>query len=395
MNELSKLLRSSGDTKAENRQAVLRSVMAKPGSQRDLVRRTGRSKAMISSAVQELRASNVFLPRRGGREDVVRMGPTHGVVVGVELGFQHTYIVARRVDQDYDQAMSAVLETGAEAAVWPATVAARIRDLVGLVGDGAEELTTVGLAIPRMVDPRTQELTPPLLPPWENQPAPGDLLAQKLGELTGQEVQVAVDNDANLGALGESVYGGYDRETLLYIKVSTGVGAGIMIGGIVVRGRLGIAGEFGHMVVDPQGRFCACGGRGCLETIVGADRLVEQAGVVTGTGVSGHSQNLEDLIRRADRGDLVCRRVLTEAAGHLGRALGSVCNLLSPDVIVIGGTWGTAPAAAIVLPACSAGLNQTAMPATHGDDFQLCPTRVNYAGAHGALIMGIQGARSE
>ena len=94
--------------------------------------------------------------------------------------------------------------------------------------------------------------------------------------------QVVLDNDANAAAYAESIYGFDDAETLIGIKASTGIGAGIIIAGKIHRGARGTSGEIGHMVVDRDGQFCSCGGRGCLETLIGADALVEQARTVLG-----------------------------------------------------------------------------------------------------------------
>jgi predicted NBD/HSP70 family sugar kinase len=245
-----------------------------------------------------------------------------------------------------------------------------------------------------MVDPRTQQLTQPLLAPWEDAPDPAGRITERLRSLASDnewdlpaELQVRLDNDAALGALAESTYTHPRKETLLYIKASTGVGAGIVISGRVFRGRRGVAGEIGHITVDREGRFCLCGGRGCLETVVGGSSLIDQAGVL-GT----KPRSVDELADRARQGNAVCRRVLREAGFRLGRAIGDLCNVLNPDVVVLGGALGRAHD--LVLAYCQEGLKETAVTAAYEAEFELVESKVEHATAHGALLLGIEGGYS-
>ena len=104
------------------------------------------------------------------------------------------------------------------------------------------------------------------------------------------EIPVMVDNDANLGALAEAAFGaGRDAGDLIYLKVSAGIGAGLILNGRLYRGSAGLAGELGHVLVDPDGIVCRCGNRGCLETVAATGALV-------------------DLLRRSHGEDLTRRR---------------------------------------------------------------------------------------
>lgn len=153
---------------------------------------------------------------------------------------------------------------------------------------------------------------------------------------------VRADNDASLGALAENVYLHPETETLLYVKWSSGVGSGIVISGNIFRGASGAAGELGHMRVRNQGAYCLYGGRGCVETLVGADTLLANATAVLGNQKQNPPANLEQLIDKADAGDPLCVRVIQDAARELGRAIGMVCNVLNPNVVVLGGTLAQA-----------------------------------------------------
>jgi predicted NBD/HSP70 family sugar kinase len=387
------LLRQPPGAKAEHRLRILRAIMATSSNQADLVRRSGMSSATVSSVVSELVADGIVQTTRRGQNVMVSMTPTTGIAVGVELGFRNTAVVARRVHQPFTEARVRTLQVGGNNGQqrWLEAAAGLIRDVASDTGSGLDELATIGLGIPRVVHPRTQQLTPPLLPPWESSADPARLITDRVRALAGElghdlpdELQIRLDNDAALGALAESTYAHKSAEILVYVKASTGVGAGIMISGTVIRGQRGVAGEIGHTTVDRDGRFCLCGGRGCLETVVGSDRLLEQAAVLTRP-----PRTMNELVERANQGNAVCRRILVEAAARLGRAIGDLCNVLNPNVVVLGGALGRA--GDIVLDPCLDGIRESAMAAAHESDFELVLSRVEHATAHGALLMGIDG----
>lgn len=390
MNHLRELLSEPSGTKEESRLNLLRAIMAQPGNQAYLSRRSGMSAAAVSDAVKDLAGSDAVVAQKGRYGTIVSMAPTSGAAVGIELGYQHTAIVARRVDQLYNEAVVRVCPVGAAlgAAGWLSHVVENIGAVVTELGE--RDIVTLGLGIPRMVDPRYGTLTPPLLPPWENGEHPGKLLQDRLRR-QHPDLEVRLDNDASLAALAESTYKFPEADTLVNVKVSTGVGIGIVIGGRVIRGRRGIAGELGHTVVQPGGKFCSCGGRGCLETLIGADALVDQAKIVLGHIEQTRPKTLAELVAEANQGNAVCRRVLEDAAGLLGQALGNLCNVLNPQVVVIGGAFGRPEASHLVLGPCQNGLEQFAMRAAYEADFQIVASQLEHAAAHGALVLGLTG----
>jgi predicted NBD/HSP70 family sugar kinase len=130
---------------------------------------------------------------------------------------------------------------------------------------------------------------------------------------------------------------------MLFVKASVGLGAGFIIGGLIYRGRHGYGGEIGHLTMDPDGIPCRCGNRGCLETLVGGARLLEQVRQAYAGYRADLPTSVEGMIERAKRGDAVCRRVLQDAARTIGLALARVCNLMNPELIVLGGELGRAP----------------------------------------------------
>jgi len=146
-------------------------------------------------------------------------------------------------------------------------------------------------------------------------------------------VRTIVDNDANLGALAEGLWGvGRGLSDFAYIKVSTGIGSGLVLNGKLYRGISGTAGEIGHTTIEEDGPLCRCGNRGCLEVFAAAPALLELLRRSYGDDIT-----VEDVLKLSDEGDIGCRRVIADAGRHLGVALANLCNLLSPQMVIVGG----------------------------------------------------------
>jgi predicted NBD/HSP70 family sugar kinase len=165
-----------------------------------------------------------------------------------------------------------------------------------------------------------------VLPGWN-----GEELAAQVGERW--QIPVVVENDANLGALAECTWGQFaGTPNLLYVKVASRVGLGIVIDGSIYHGRAGYAGELGHLAVGWGADRCWCGRRGCLELYVGAEGMIGQlAGRGTAVG------DLGELITRAVGGDPEVLDVVRRAAGVLARGLATLALLFDPVAIVVGG----------------------------------------------------------
>lgn len=183
------------------------------------------------------------------------------------------------------------------------------------------------------------------VPDWEDFP-----LAEWLREHFG--APVAVENDANAAALGEWRYGaGRGTRYFLYVTVSTGVGGGIVIGGELYRGADGLAGEIGHMVVDPDGPRCTCGRRGCLEAFAAGPAIARRARELlashhrSGEGriilelVGGDPSRItaREVAAAAARGDPLAAEILREAGEALGFGLAQAITLLNPERVALGG----------------------------------------------------------
>jgi glucokinase len=182
------------------------------------------------------------------------------------------------------------------------------------------------------------------VPGWENIPLK-NLLEEEFG------VSVGVDNDANVAALGEHRFGaGQGYDSLFYITVSTGVGGGWILNGQPWRGVNGMAGEIGHVVVDPAGPICLCGKRGCVERLASGPYMAQNAREVLENQPHKVGKVLRNLVgddlrlltgqlvsEAAAAGDDVAKEVLYKAAWALGVGIGNVANLMNPQRFVLGG----------------------------------------------------------
>ena len=190
--------------------------------------------------------------------------------------------------------------------------------------------------------------SPSILPGWSSADP-----ARRLSDILG--VPTTIENDANLGAFAEAHHGAAPGcQDLIYVKASTGVGAGLLLGGRIYRGAAGLAGELGHVTIDSAGRICRCGSKGCLETIAGA------AGIIAALhGTHGPDLTIAQLIELAGSGDAAAARALADAGTALGRAIGEISNVLNPQQVILGGQL--AAAGDLVLEPLRTSLRQAAM----------------------------------
>jgi glucokinase len=153
-------------------------------------------------------------------------------------------------------------------------------------------------------------------------------------------VPVAVGNDANVAAVAEHQTGaGLGCDDIVYLAIGTGIGAGVIVGGRLVLGDSGVAGEAGHMVVSPNGPRCACGNSGCLEALASGSALEREARSRMGSPPARSSGAITapQLFEAAARGDPIAREIVAEGSHFLGVGLANLVNLLDPKAIIIGG----------------------------------------------------------
>jgi len=187
------------------------------------------------------------------------------------------------------------------------------------------------------------------VPGWEGLALPA-MVSQTL------RLPCVMDNDANLAAFGEWRYGsGRGTQHLIYIQISTGIGAGLVLDGRLYRGT-GYAGEFGHLTVDPDGPVCACGKRGCVESFAAGWAIARD-----GRTAFGHGAVDARLVCQAARdGDPQAVAIVQRAFTALGIGIANAINLISPELIVIGG--GVARSGDVMLPIVEQALDAHVLP---------------------------------
>lgn len=166
-------------------------------------------------------------------------------------------------------------------------------------------------------------------------------LSRKIGR------SVIVDKDTNVAALGEYCFGhGCQYRQLLYVTISTGVGGGIIIDGEIYHGNNGGAGEFGHMVIEPNGPKCGCGRRGCLEALASGTAIAREAAEIVkkgkGKGIiacssTGKEIGAKEVGEAARKGDIEARTIILRTAEYIGIGIANLVNIFNPQIVVLGG----------------------------------------------------------
>lgn len=323
-------------------------------SQADLARQTGLAPATISNIVHELEDLGIVAVReRGGRRRSVRLAEAAGFVVGVDYGHRHATVAVADLSHDILAERSESFAQELTPEVGLALAGSLVRDALAEAGVEAGAVVSAAMGVPAPIERATGRVgSPTIMPSWV-----GVSVSELATAAFGLSVPVAVDNDSNLGALAEHRWGaGIGVADLAYLKLSEGVGAGLIIGGRVYAGPAGTAGEIGHTTVDDFGAVCRCGNRGCLETTVSARSVVTLLEATHGVGLT-----ITDVVRLADGGDRACARVLEDAGLQLGIAIADLCSLLNPDLVVVGGEL--AQAHAYLLPAIRRVVSRRGVPA--------------------------------
>jgi glucokinase-like ROK family protein len=203
-----------------------------------------------------------------------------------------------------------------------------------------DDVLAVGVGVPGpVVSEAGGVIAPPIMPGWDNFPIQAHLEA-----LWGHPI--TLNNDAELGALGEWAFGaGRYIKDLLYIKVGYGIGAGFLLGGQIYSGATGSAGEIGHITINDNGPLCTCGNRGCLEALAGGRAIAQQAQKAIQSGKRTQLSTIQpqdkmtaiDVAVEARKGDLVAQGIISSAGEYLGIAIANLINVVNPGMIVVGG----------------------------------------------------------
>ena len=320
-------------------------VLAEAGavSRADLARRADLAPSTVSAVVNDLHAAGLVVEPAEpvhpavrapvGRPPVlIALHRKAGVVAGVDFGKRHLRMAISDLGHSLLAERHRTLDADLPAAEAIALAKAMFADALEEAGARGEELVGVGMGLPGPVHrPSGQLGDSTILPGWVGVRA-ADAVSAALGHV------VEVENDANLGALGEWMWGaGRGAHHMAYVKAATGIGAGLIVAGQPYVGAGGTAGELGHTVIEPGGPICRCGNRGCLETLAGAPAILGSLREV-------HSDDLTlaEAVAYARRGDAGCQRAIADAGIAIGTAVATLCNLFNPHRVVVGGDLGAA-----------------------------------------------------
>ncbi|WP_308798759.1 ROK family transcriptional regulator [Agromyces silvae] len=309
-----------------------------PRTRASLAQTTGLARSTIAARVDELMGLGLVTPvadarSTGGRPpSQFALNPGARVVLAADLGASHATIavtdLAGTVLAQHGEPMN--ISSGPEAVLgWMVEAG---HELVDGLGRDRHDLAAIGIGVPGPVEHSTgRPVNPPIMPGWDRFDVPG-WVQQHL------EVPVLVDNDVNIMALGERAMAWPHVEHLMFVKVATGIGSGVISGGLLQRGAQGIAGDIGHVqVARGAGVPCHCGNRGCLEALASGPaiaRALRQQGIEAQTG-----RDVVDLVKR---GDLDAIQAVRQAGRDIGEVLTACVSLVNPSVIAIGGSMARA-----------------------------------------------------
>lgn len=322
-----------------NRLQVLKTVQERPSVSRvEISRLTGLSRTTVSSLVAELLAESLLveLPERanagtsvvgGGRPPIsLALHPDIGAVVGVHLRHDGVRVVLTDLNATIlaEDKLDSEVGTPEDSLSYAAGTARR---LLAEAGVAQGKAVAMGVAVSAPVELGSHSLSlPSVMRGWDDID-----IADVLHGLTG--LPTFVGNDANLGAIAEWRFGaGRGVDDLVYVMLSDGVGAGMVLGGRLYEGASGAAGELGHVTVAVDGHICRCGNRGCLETVAGSRALVDALSHSRGPGTG-----LSDVLSLAASEDPGACRAINDAGRAVGHALAGIVTMLDPRMVVIGG----------------------------------------------------------
>lgn len=345
---------STASLRAANQRRVLVVLQSHEGdgalSQAEIARATRLAPATVSNIVRDLAGAGLVetVSGAGRRGTTVRMARSAGVVVGVDIGHRHVRVAVGD--------LSGVVLADTRRPLAPDhrhtealdLIEVMLADVLGSVGAGLADVLTLGVGMPAPISGDDMVLSSAILPGWVGLNARAQV-EQRFGR------PAFVDNDANLGAWAEYLRGaGVGHRNLVFVKVSSGVGAGLILDGRPFRGSAGTAGEVGHLTIDEQGPLCRCGSRGCLEAYASTGAV---------EAMVAHQlprSTLDDVVEAGRQGNVAALRIFEDAGLHLGWGLAMVANLVNPSAIIIGGDM--ARAGEMLLAPVRMGLRRHALP---------------------------------
>jgi len=314
-------------------------------SRTDLAEEMGLTKAAVTLIVNDLIANGIIIETESrttsaGRPPVVlEINPNHGLVAAIDMGAMHLSAALA----DFSARILEEVEVPFRIADGPEKCLGEadrvLRELLAKRKLTPADLSGIGIGVPGpVISEQGTVMAPPIMPGWDRFPIRATLEEK-------WKTSVTLNNDAELGALGEWAYGaGRGERNLAFIKVGSGIGAGLIINRQIYGGTTGSAGEIGHLTVDENGPICACGNHGCLEAFAGGHAVASQAQSLVASGKRTllsekdiQSLSALDVAEAARRGDLPSQEIIKHSGRYIGIAIAGLINLVNPSTVIIGG----------------------------------------------------------
>lgn len=318
-----------------NRQRVVAAVRELARASRpDLERVTGLSRGTVASIVTELTHDGILrwidepasrTGAQGRPPALITLAAPAGLAVAVDVGHAHVRVAVGDAEGALVEERFSELRPGILGPEMLAVAARLVAEVTAAQKLTPQDVRGATLGLPTPLDTAGTPVTRRFR---------GLDLAQSAG-LAGLTSRVFVMNDADLGALGEAAFGAARGVSdFIFVKMSLGLGAGLMLGGRLYRGSGGLAGNLGHVRVRDDGDVCRCGNRGCLETLVSVRSLI----AALQPAHPDRELTLPDLFDLVAGGDPGAHRLVQDAGRAVGRALAAIINVLNPAAIVVGGS---------------------------------------------------------
>jgi glucokinase-like ROK family protein len=325
-----------------------------PVSRTDLAVTTGLNKTTVSSLVNELildefvREVGIKSGEIGRPRVMLSINPKAGFILSAEIGVDFILVIATDFEPKVVYQFRQELTLNEDVDVVIKKLIELIQGAVEFCeAQGEGKLLGLAVGVPGLVDFTVGRL---LFAPnlgWRDVPL------RKILQSHFENIHITVDNEANMAALGEYYFGSaYKVDDFLYLSSGVGLGGGIVRQGRLFRGVKGMAGEIGHIIMDPDGILCGCGNRGCWETQVSQKALFRYVEDMINAGKESLLDDVADgdlrqlsvdkIVEAAKLGDRVALDALTQVAHHLAIGIASLINVLNPQLVVFGGILSAA-----------------------------------------------------
>lgn len=308
-------------------------VQQQVSTRAELARITGLARSTISQRVDELLSLGVLVevgdgPSSGGRRPtLLALNPAAGVVLAADLGATHARYAMTTLSGQPEAESAVEIDIADGPDVVLGAVVERFEETLRANGRSPADVKAIGIGVPGPVEFATGTVVqPPIMPGWDGVVVP-EVISKHFG------APIFVDNDVNIMGLGEYWSRGLVNEQVLFVKVATGIGCGIITNGEVHRGANGAAGDIGHVRVAVETDvLCSCGNLNCLEAVASGSALARQ---LAAEGLEVH--NAVDVVRLAQAGDARALRLVRVAGQRIGEVLATLVNFYNPSRIILGG----------------------------------------------------------